>query len=180
MKNKTFLIGLVSGLSLLAGTASAQVSKAAYVDSETILRELPEAQKASKELEDKVKGFQTELEQMSADLQKQVEEYQKQQSVMPQVKKDAEEKRLGDLQQKAREFYAQKLDPRTGEAVQEREKKLAPIREKILKSIEQIAKEEGFTFVFDRANVLYADAKVDLTYKVLDRLKRGPAAAKGK
>jgi outer membrane protein len=94
---------------------------------------------------------------------------------MAQTKKDAEEKRLNDLNVKMREFATQKLDTRTGEAAQEREKRLTPIREKVLRAIESVAKEDGFTFVFDRANVLYADAKVDLTYKVIDRLKRGTA-----
>lgn len=180
MKKPLFLISLVVGFGLLTSVAYAQTSKAAYVDSEIILRDLPEAQKASKDLEGMVKAWQDSLEKMSADLQKQVEEYQKQQSVMSAAKKDAEEKRLAELQQKAREYYAQKLDPRTGEAAVTREKKLTPIREKILRTIESVAKEEGYTFVFDRANVLYADAKVDLTYKVLDRLKRGVTTGKGK
>jgi outer membrane protein len=86
---------------------------------------------------------------------------------------------LQELDQKRREFAAQKLDARTGEAAVEREKRLAPIRERVLRVIETVAKEDGFTFVFDRTNVLYADAKVDLTYKVIDRLKRG-GPAKGK
>jgi outer membrane protein len=98
---------------------------------------------------------------------------------MPAAKKEAEQKRLADLDQRRREYAATKLDARQGEAAQEREKRLAPIREKVLRTIETVAKEDGFTFVFDRANVLYADAKVDLTYKVIDRLKRG-TATKGK
>ena len=113
---------------------------------------------------------------MNTDLQKQVEEYQKQASVMAVAKKDAEEKRLNDLNQRLRDYAAQKLDARTGQAAQEREKRLAPIREKVLRAIEAVAKEDGFTFVFDKANVLYADAKVDLTYRVIDRLKRGTSA----
>jgi outer membrane protein len=140
---------------------------------------LPEAQKASAELGAMVKAWQDSAAAMQADLQKQVEEYQKQSSVMAAAKKDSEEKRLGELNVRLREFAAQKLDPTKGEAAQEREKRLAPIREKVLRAIETVAKEDGFTFVFDRANVLYADAKVDLTYKVIDRLKRG-SAPKGK
>ena len=175
MKNILFVIALIVALLLSISVATAQATKAAFVDSEKILGELPEAQKASAELNALVKGWQDSVASMQADLQKQAEEYQKQASVMPQAKKDAEEKRLGELNQKLREFYAQKLDTRTGEAAQEREKRLSPIREKVLRSIETVAKEDGFTFVFDRANVLYADAKVDLTYKVIDRLKRGTA-----
>ena len=179
MKKISIVLILVSAFLLTLSVSVAQTSKAAFVDSEKILGELPEAQKASKELEALVKAWQDSVNTMNADLQSQVAEYQKQASVMPQAKKDAEEKRLRDLDQKMREFAAVKLDARTGEAAQEREKRLAPIREKVLRAIETVAKEDGFTFVFDRANVLYADAKVDLTYKVIDRLKRGvPTKAK--
>lgn len=153
----------------------AQAPKLAYVDSEKIINDLPEAQIAQKELEAVFKGWQDEFQKMGDDLQKGLEEYQKKQALMQAVAKDAEEKRLTDLQQKAREFQVQKFG-QGGEAQQLRDKKLAPIREKILRNIETVAKEEGFNFVFDKANdilLLYADAKFDLTYKVLDRLKRG-------
>jgi outer membrane protein len=175
VKNIFIITALIAALVLSFSVVAAQTSKSAFVDSEKILGELPEAQRASKELETLVKGWQDSVASMNASLQKQVEEYQKQSSVMVPAKKDAEEKRLGDLNQKLREFATQKLDARTGEAASEREKRLTPIREKVLRAIEAVAKEDGFTFVFDRANVLYGDAKVDLTYKVIDRLKRGTA-----
>ena len=175
MKNILIITGLVAALVCSVSIASAQATKAAFVDSEKILGELPEAQKASAELNTLVKGWQDSVANMQTDLQKQIDEYQKQSSVMAQAKKDAEEKRLRELDATMRQFATQKLDTRTGEAAQEREKRLTPIREKVLRAIETVAKEDGFTFVFDRANVLYADAKVDLTYKVIDRLKRGTA-----
>lgn len=175
MKKFLFLPTLLA-MAVTVG-AFAQTSKMAFVDSEIILRDLPEAQQASKDLETMVKPWQDEFEKMRLDLQKQIEDYQKQRSLMPVDRRESEEQRLGQLQQKATEFFSKKLDPRTGEVVAEREKKLAPIREKILKTIEVVAKEEGFTFVVDRSNILYGDAKADLTYKVLDRLKRGTTAS---
>lgn len=153
----------------------AQAPKLAYVDSEKIIKEFPEAQVVQKDLEATFKAWQDEFQKMGEDLQKGLEEYQKKQALMQAAAKDAEEKRLTDLQQKAREFQVQKFG-QGGEAQQLRDKKLAPIRDKILKNIEAVAKEEGFNFVFDKANdilLLYADAKFDLTYRVLDRLKRG-------
>lgn len=173
MKKYRISISLVVVFALGVSVSVAQATRAAFVDSEKILGELPEAQKASRELETLMKAWQDSLQKMNDDLQKQVEDYQKQETVMAPAKKDAEQKRLAELDQKRREFAAQKLDARTGEAAVEREKRLAPIREKVLRAIEAVAKEDGFTFVFDRTNVLYADAKVDLTYKVIDRLKRG-------
>jgi outer membrane protein len=169
---------------LLAGSTATAQTRIGYVDSEVILRELPEAQKAQKDLETLVKGWQDELQKMSETFQKEAEDYQKKQALMQPSAKEAKEKELAEMQQKAREYYTQKLDPRQGEAVTEREKRLAPIREKILKAIEAVAKEENVNFVFDKANdalLLYADAKFDLTYRVLDRLKRGaPAPTRGK
>lgn len=159
---------------------TAQV-KLAYVDSQVILRELPESQKVQKELDDLFKSWNEELEKMGKNLQQGLEDYQKKKDLMKPDAKDAEEKRLTDLQARARQYQADKFDPRTGEAVQAREKKLTPIREKVLRSIEQVAKEDGFTFVFDKAGdnlLLFADAKFDLTYKVIDRLKRGAAVPK--
>ena len=48
-----------------------------------------------------------------------------------------------------------------------------PIKQKI----ETVAKEEGMQFVFDKteqaAILLYADSAYEITYKVLDKLKRG-------
>lgn len=164
-------------------TVSAQ-TKVAYVNSATILRELPEAQQAQKELEDQMKVWQDELEKMGQQLQNDLEDYQKKQALLDPATKSAREKALQDLQLRAREYQSSKFDSREGEAVKLREKKLQPIQEKVLKAIEAVAREEGASFVLDKISeatiVLYADAKFDLTYKVIDRLKRGSTPAKGK
>ncbi len=93
--------------------------------------------------------------------------------------KATKERSIQDLQQKARDYQLQKFDTREGEAVKLREQKLQPIQDKVLQAIETVAKDEGFSFVFDKVSeatiLLYADVKFDLTYKVLDHLKRGPA-----
>lgn len=167
----------------LVGSVSAQ-TKVAFVNSATILRELPEAQQAQKELEEQVKVWQDELEKMGKQLQDDLEDYQKKQALLDPATKSAREKALQDLQQRAREFQFQKFDTREGEAVKLREKKLQPIQEKVLKVIEVVAREESCAFVLDKVSeatiVLYADVKYDLTYKVIDRLKRGTSGAKGK
>ncbi|MGH2567332.1 MAG: OmpH family outer membrane protein [Bacteroidota bacterium] len=183
MKKIHWLGGVAACLMLIVSLATAQ-TKIGYVDSEVILRELPEAQSAQKELETLVKGWQDELQKMTDAIQKEAEDYQKKQAMLQPTAKEAKEREISEMQQKARDFYAQKLDPRQGEAVTEREKKLSPIREKILKAIEAVAKEESVNFVFDRANdavLLFAEQKFDLTYRVLDRLKRGtPTPTRGK
>ena len=171
------LVAAAIVVSLAPSAAVAQTPKIAYVSSDVILRELPEAQKAQAELQKVVNGWQDELQKMSDELQKGLEEYQQKQALYNPEKKAAEEQRLTDLQQKVRDYQVKKFDSRNGEIVDLQEKKLGPIKKKILDTIEDVASEDGFSFVFDKANdvlLLYADAKYDITYRVLDRLKRGP------
>jgi outer membrane protein len=178
LKKIIFIAALVV---VFASVSRAQAAKIAYVNSETILRELPEAQEVKKDLETTIKGWQDELERMSKELQDGLEDYQKKQALLDPKAKADKEKSLQDLQQKAREYQFQKFDQREGEAVKLREKKFAPIQERVMRVIEKVAKEDGFNYVFDKleaaTNLLYADSKFDLTYKVIDQLKRGSGAA---
>jgi len=161
--------------------AQAQTAKIAFVNSETILRELPEAQQVRRELEATVKSWQDELEKMAKEISDGVEDYQKKQAMMDPKAKQDRERQLTEMQERARLYQQQKFDTREGEAVKLREKKFQPIQDRVLEAIKQTAKADGFNYVFDKletaTNLLYADDKFDLTYKVIDRLKRGTGGA---
>jgi outer membrane protein len=127
-----------------------------------------------------VKGWQEELQRMSDEFQKAVEEYQKKEAVLSASARETQQKALADMRQRAQDYQVKKFG-QGGEMQELRERQFSPIREKILKAIESVAKDEGFNFIFDRASdvvLLYADAKFDLTYKVLDELKRGTRTTK--
>ena len=179
---KIITLCIVCALFVLStALVNAQGMRIAYVNSEKILQELPEAQQVRSELQAAVKEWQDELEKMSKELQDALEDYQKKQAFLDPKAKADKEKALQEMQQRARDYQYQKFDTRDGEAVKLREKKFAPIQDRVLKVIEQVAKDEGFNYVFDKletaTNLLYADSKFDLTYKVIDRLKRGAAAS---
>jgi len=74
------------------------------------------------------------------------------------------------------DFRRLKFGQGTGEIYLKQEEIFNPGKTKIYKAIEIVAKEEGMQFVFDKSGdimLLYADTAFDITYKVLDRLKRG-------
>ncbi len=152
-----------------------QSQKMAYVDSETILGQLQDAQDAKAEVDQAVKQWQDELDKMGRDLDSSLQDYQNKQALYSPQKKDEEQKKLQEMQQRIRELQLK----RQQDAADLRDKKFQPIRTKVLNSIAAVAKQEGFTFVFDKLNqtvLLYADVKYDLTWKVIDRLKRGPSS----
>jgi outer membrane protein len=175
---KLFLVAVL----VLLGTALSysQAAKIAYVNSETIIREMPDAQEVRAELEKTISGWQVEYQKMVKDYQDAMDDYQKKQAMLdPQAKQD-KEKALEDMRKQILAYQTEKFDTREGEGVKLREQKFAPIQERIMKVIAQVAKEDGFTYVFDKldatSNLLYADAKFDLTFRVIDRLKRGAGA----
>jgi Skp family chaperone for outer membrane proteins len=76
------IIFISAVLMLVASIGTAQTIKIAYVNSEIILRELPEAQQVKKELEITIKVWQDELERMGKDLQEGLDDYQDRKSVV--------------------------------------------------------------------------------------------------
>jgi outer membrane protein len=169
-----FIIGMLICLVAVGGQSLSQ--KSGFVNSQTILNELPEAQEAQKKLNGLIQSAQDTLEKMQKDFQGQYEDYQKKQAMMTDVSKKEQEQKLVELDQQIKQFQQVKFS-QTGEIAQQREKIFAPVREKIVKAIQSVAKEEKMVFVFDKAPegsmVLYAEPTLDLTYKVLDRMKRG-------
>ncbi len=159
----------------MSSLCAAQSIKIAYVNSDKILQELPEYVQVKKELETTVKDWQDELEKMTKQFQEALDDYNKKEALLDPKAKADKQKELQDLQQKARDYQYQKFDQRDGEVVKLREKKFGPIQDKVMKIIEKVAKQGKYNYVFDKlesaTNILYADPKMDITYKVIDELK---------
>jgi outer membrane protein len=180
---KNILIALFL-FAVVAAPASSQV-KIAFVDSEVIIAQLPEAQEVKKKLEElqklyidtitikendiksKADAFKTKYE----DAQKQIEAGK---LTADQIK--ALEGELGMMQEEV-----QALDQELSVYKQGIQKTLydvqlelfKPVKEKITKSIETLAKELKYNIVLDKASdaLIYGDKDIDITFKVLDKLK---------
>ncbi len=166
---------VVLAIAFVACVSNAQDKlKIGYVNSDTILKNLPEAKDAQDKLAAIAKNWQDELDRMSKDLQAKYEDYQKKQAMYNDATRQTEQQKLVAEQQKVQQYNEDKFGQK-GEFALQRDKLMTPIRDKIMKAIEKVAKEEKLNFVFDKAGdavVLYADASFDITYKVLDRMKR--------
>jgi len=173
VKKYLFILTLV----FLTTASFAQTSlKIGYVDSEVILKQLPEAIKAQGELDALINKWKDQIDSMGMALQTAYADYQKQMNTMPEAKKQEAQQKLVAQEQIVEEFRRSKFAQGTGEIYKKQEELLKPVKDKIFATIEIIAKEESMQFVFDKSGdiiLLYADSAFDITYKVLDRLKRG-------
>ncbi len=168
---------LASFLLFGAGFTAAQTQqKIGFVDSQIILTQLPEAIKAQGDLDALANKWTAQLDSMTQELQQEYADYQKQANTMPEDKRTVAQQNLIQKEQAIQEFRRQKFAQQTGELYKKQEEIFNPIKEKIYKAIQEVATAEGMQFIFDKSGdiiLLYADPAYDMTYRVMDKLKRG-------
>jgi Skp family chaperone for outer membrane proteins len=172
---KQFLCaGFLATALLFAPSLNAQNLKIGIVDTETIVKQMPEAMDADTQIKDIAKKYQDSLEAIQKDFTARLEQYKKGEAMMTADAKRKTEDDLKVLQQQYMQFEQEKFGAQ-GEIARIRESYLAPLRKKVQAGIEAVAKDEKMSFVFDKANpvLMYAEDKFDITFRVIDRIKRG-------
>jgi outer membrane protein len=165
---KRFLLLFVLTLSL---PLFSQV-KVGYVDSETIMKQLPEAQEARRKIDALVQQWQAELQKMKDEWKSKYDEYERRKLILTDEARAQMERELSELDRRIAEFQMQKFGP-DGELYRKQDELIKPVQSKIFNAIKEVALEEGFDFVFDKSGeilLLYANEKYDLTQKVLNKL----------
>lgn len=182
MKNKIILIAALSCLFVNAGYSQVKI---AFVDSEVIIKQLPEAQQVQKQIEDLQKLYvdtltakETEYKSKADVLKTKYEEAQKlvQEGKLTPDQVKALDAEIGSLQTELQKMEADYADYKQGVQqilVAKQQELFKPVKEKITKTIELVAKELKYNFVLDKAGdaVIYGDKDLDITFKVLDKLK---------
>lgn len=176
---KLFLLSSIVLMFVAFSSQAISQLKIGIVDTETIIKEMPDAKKADTELKNLGQKYQDTLLSMQNDLQSKVQQYQKQKAMMPAEKQQQEEETLQALQMQMMQYNEEKFG-NTGELTVLREQYLEPIRQKIRTAIDNVAKAEKINLVLDKTSpsLLYAEDKFDITFRVLDEIKRGNGGGK--
>ncbi|KAB2925997.1 MAG: OmpH family outer membrane protein [Bacteroidetes bacterium] len=168
---RTLIIALL--LAAASSAAPAQ-TKIAYINSQSVMEQLPEAQDAQKQLDALAQEWQNELTRMASDIQRKVEEYDKRKLIMTDKRRAEVEKELQDLDKKLVEYRTQKFGT-AGEMFTKQNELMKPIQEKIFKAVKDVADAEEYDYVVDRSSstlLLFANPKHDLTQKVLEKVQQ--------
>ena len=171
-KNLLFLAAIL----IFTVAVNAQTQKIGYVDSQTILAQMPAAIKAQGDIDALTNQWSAHLDSMRTKYQQDLANYQKQSTAMTEKSKLAEQKNLVNEENEILNYNKVKFAQGTGEIYKKQDEIFGPVKAKIYKAIDEIAKREEMKFVFDKAGdvvLLYADPQYDITYKVLDYLKTG-------
>ncbi len=172
---KRLLLSAVAVLVLFSTAAMAQNLKIGIVDIQTIVGEMPAAKKAEADLNELKQKYQDTLMTMQKELETRYESFTKQQAMMPEDQKQKEMQELQTMDTQAKQYYQMHFDPMGGTIIKKRESLLEPIRKSVREAIERVAKAEKISLVLDsnQPAVLYNEDKMDITFRVLDEIKRG-------
>ena len=147
MKKLSIFLVIVVSFCLLNATTFAQVKlKIGYIDSNELLNNMPERDSAKSTLEQHAKTLEKQLTAMSTEFYKKYQEFQSSQANLSELIKQTNE--LQEMKARIESFQqsAQKdLEAKEAEL-------LNPIVAKAKKAIEDVAKENAFTYVLDVAS----------------------------
>jgi outer membrane protein len=162
-------------LFLVVTPSLAQTVKIGHVNSEAILKELPDAQDAQRQLDAFVVEWQNELQKMQQEWQRKYDEYDKRKLIMTDQRRADAEKELQELDRRIVEFRNKKFG-QNGELFNKQNELMKPVQDRVFKAIQEVAQEEGYDYIFDKSGeilLMYANEKLDVTPKVLAKLQRG-------
>ncbi len=168
---KKYLILGISAVALIfvaANNISNETRKFGYVNTMDIFQLMPEAGKADTALAKYAEELEKELEDMYAEYEKKVKDYQAKLSERSAALNQSKQEEILQLQQRIQrteQAFQQEL-------VEKQRKLLAPIEEKIDKAVNEVAKENGISYIFDTSKgaILYADEKDDIAPLVIKKL----------
>jgi outer membrane protein len=153
MKKIVFLLalGLTFGF-------NAQAQKIGYINSQALMKLMPEAKAADSALQNYVKSMDDQYKIMAEEGQKKLQEYQDNQKTWTDAVRETKEKAISDLQNRMQEFQQNaddKIQKKRAEVYQ-------PILDKAQKAIKAVGVEGGYDYILDGGALLYAKEGKDI------------------
>lgn len=157
---------------LLSSFATAQL-KIGYIDSDTVMDQLPDVQDARQKIDELIQDWQAELKLLENQWKTKYDDYEKRKLIMTDQTRSEAESELIKLETEIAQFRDKKFGT-NGELFQKQDELMKPVQNKIFNAIKLVAEEENLDFVFDRSGdimILFAKEQYDISQKVLEKLK---------
>lgn len=144
MKNilKLFVVALFVAFSV---QSQAQTPKIGHINFDELVAQMPGQDSINKALENFVGGLESQVQAMQTELEAKYGDYQASQATMSEIIRQTKEKEIMDLQQRMEAFNQQ-----AQYEIQNKQYELSqPLLNKAQKAIQDVAKENGFTYIIN-------------------------------
>ena len=157
---------------LFAVSMAANAQKFALIDTEYIMKNIPAAQSANEQMQEATKKYQSEVEALAKEAQKMFQDYQAKSSTLSAAQKTKTEDAIVAKEKAAAELKRNYFGPE-GELYKKRESLMRPIQDEIYNAVKEIATQNGYAVVVDRASassIIFASPSIDVSNEVLAKL----------
>jgi len=165
------ILGIAALLIFIGSVGHSQSFKFGHINSDELIRALPEFDTATANLEKFRQELVNNLELMSVELNNKSDAFNKESKNLTDIVKQTKEQELIDLNRRIQEFQVN-----AQEQLQNKQVELfQPIYTKVDKAIKDVGKENGFLYVFDIAKgaLLYFDETKSTNITALAKAKLG-------
>lgn len=143
-----------------------------FVNTETILAEVPEYVQAQQQLERLKQQYEIQLQNEVKIIENLFSRYQSQKSALGEMERQARENEIITKERAVKEKQ-QEIFGQEGVMAAKSKELMDPIMDVVQKAVDKVAQENGYLLILDLASlqgIIYKDAKVDLTPLVLKKL----------
>ncbi len=164
---------------LLLALAPVQAQKYACVNTDYIMRNMPEYSQALNKINKYIEEWQQELQNKQQEVDELRQQYQQEAYLLPDNLKQRRQDEIHNKETELRNLQRQRFGT-GGDLEQKRAELMKPVQDRVYNAIERVAREKNYAFVFDKAasaTVLYVSEKYDISNQVLELLGVKPGAA---
>jgi outer membrane protein len=167
---------ILSAFFTLLAFSYAHAQRFAYVDSDYILKHMPEYISVQKQLNALSDEWQKEVDGKFEDVDRLYKAYQADQVLMTPEMKKRREAEIADKEKAAKDFQRSKFGP-DGELTQRSNALIKPIQDRIAKAVQAVAESDDLDMIFDKNSeviMMYANPRYDKSAEVITKLGLKP------
>ncbi len=167
---RTLMLSLFMFTGLLV--TQAQNQRIGIVDTEKILKRIPEYNTAQKQLDQMSADWEGEVEALLLESSGLEKSYRAEKVLLTEEMRKEREEVIAKKQKEARELQRKYFGPK-GELFKKRMELVKPIQDQVYNAIQDVALRRKYDLVLDKANaltILYVSEKMDISDEVLVKL----------
>ena len=169
MRKYALFLGIIF---MFGGFVVSSAQKIGVVDSDFILKSLPEYKEADERFNKQIKYWQMQLDSLQSNYNKKKELFDNERILLVGEQLKTREKEVADLEKKVQAHLKEKFTAQ-GEINTFRAKVVQPFQEKVWNAIRTVAEKNDLGIILDKnsnSSVLFLDKRYDYTDKVLNLL----------
>lgn len=141
--------------------------KFGVINTQALMENMPEVKEVNTQLEAASKKYEDEFAKLQDEFKKKYEEFQALEESTPQTIRERRMQEIQELDNKISQFRATAQQ----DLQRQQQQLLGPVQEKVMKALQSVGDEGGYTFIFENVIPVYTGKDVtDLTDTVKARL----------